>query len=43
MLLPFFFILVYVTDVKPHIDMLQQLKLADVFAKWQVEWPLQGG
>ena len=23
--------------------MLQQLKMADVIAKWQMEWPLQGG
>ena len=37
------FILMFVADVKPHIGMLQQLKMADVIAKWQMEWPLQGG
>ena len=38
------FHLFFVADVKPHFYyMLQQLKMADVIAKWQMEWPLQGG
>ena len=40
-------LLIFVADVKPHCIyyyyMLQQLKMADVIAKWQMEWPLQGG
>ena len=33
----------FMADVEPHIGMLKQLKMADVIAKWQMEWPLQGG
>ena len=43
MLLPFLFYCTFVADVRPHIGILQQLKVADVIAKWQMEWPLQGG
>ena len=40
MLLPFD----VVEDVKAHTCMLQHIIfMADVIAKWQVEWPLQGG
>ena len=38
------FHLFFVVDVKPHFYyMLLHLKMADVIAKWQMEWPLQGG
>ena len=40
MLLLFF----YLWQMVSHIScMLQHLKMADVIAKWQMEWPLQGG
>ena len=42
MLLPFFYFFMFVADVKPHVDMLQQLRMADGITKWQMEWPLQG-
>ena len=31
------FILMFVSDVEPHIGMLQQLKMTDVIARWQME------
>ena len=37
------FTFMFVADVKPHVGMLQQLKMADAIAKWQMEWPQQGG
>ena len=48
------FIFVFVADVEPHIGMLQQMKMtdviakwqmvvADVIARWQMVWPLLGG
>ena len=32
-----------VEDVIPHNSMLQHIVLADVIAKWQMKYPLQGG
>ena len=34
----------FVTDGKPcKFHVLQHLKMADVIAEWQIEWPVQGG
>ena len=39
MLLPFFYLWQIVRKIS---FMFQHLKMADVIAKWQMEWPLQG-